>query len=567
LTPSHYAVGFKLLGIDLNPLFGSAKPIRSDEWAALTPMFQIAVRGDFSTIDVISPYHESLRSFWALPIEDWSLAFKPQLWAFWVLPPSFAYSFYFAFLFSAFLSGYTIALRLLGCSLGIASLTAVSLYFSHFVQVWWTSNAPTFAFAPWPLIVFLLPLRPLTKGPLLFLASSIWIFSCVYPPFIISVAFAFGVLIVAQRPDTLKVENVAVAVLAAAATAVGFYGYFGDLIAVMAHTSYPGRRQVSGGDVPWRQLASHLFPFMNTLNFRSLLRNSNECEVAVVATMLPLSLLAFAQWGSLRDFSTRHWRSLCVIGGGLVLMAMWMFVPIPSYAGQLLLWNYVPPSRMLWGFGVLMTACIAFAASHVAFTITLKRALVLSLAVLTVSFTAKVLLHPTQDGFSFPRLLAKSWFDGAAVIPFFAIALLPSARMLSDATTRLRIFSAATLSVVATFGTFNPWQVAHPIFNLPDSSLLQSFRLQAKHNPNGWAVIPGFYGSLLNGAGISAINHTLMAPQISFFRAAFPDLSEAELQATFNRYGHVVPKVGGVLGNPQPDVIVVPAERFHERVR
>ena len=93
LTPSHYAIGLRYLGVeDASPLLLSARPIRSDEWIVLTPLFQTAVRGGFSTINQISPYHESLKGFWALPILDWSLVFKPQLWGFWVLPPAYAYS-------------------------------------------------------------------------------------------------------------------------------------------------------------------------------------------------------------------------------------------------------------------------------------------------------------------------------------------------------------------------------------------------------------------------------------------------------------------------------------------
>ncbi|MDT9096681.1 hypothetical protein RSW32_25495, partial [Escherichia coli] len=81
----------------------------------------------------------------------------------------------------------------LGVNIWIAALGAACLFSSGLVQVWWTSNAPTFAFAPWPLIVFLLPIRPRLKLPLLFWACAVWVFALVYPAFVIPAAFALAV--------------------------------------------------------------------------------------------------------------------------------------------------------------------------------------------------------------------------------------------------------------------------------------------------------------------------------------------------------------------------------------
>ncbi|TGR73327.1 hypothetical protein EN836_34160, partial [Mesorhizobium sp. M1C.F.Ca.ET.193.01.1.1] len=89
--------------------------------------------------------------------------------------------------------------KLFGVKIWVAALGAACLFFSSFVQVWWTSNAPTFAFAPWPLVVFLLPIRPWLKLPLLFWTSAVWVFGLVYPPFMISEAFALAILLLAFR--------------------------------------------------------------------------------------------------------------------------------------------------------------------------------------------------------------------------------------------------------------------------------------------------------------------------------------------------------------------------------
>lgn len=76
-----------------------------------TPYIQIAVNNDFGQFNAHSPYHESLRTFQALPLLDWGLLFKPYHWAFFVLPAANAYSFFFMFMAMAFLSGWALFLR------------------------------------------------------------------------------------------------------------------------------------------------------------------------------------------------------------------------------------------------------------------------------------------------------------------------------------------------------------------------------------------------------------------------------------------------------------------------
>jgi hypothetical protein len=114
-----------------------------------------------------------------------------------------------------------------------------------------------------------------------------------------------------------------------------------------------------------------------------------------------------------------------------------------------------------------------------------------------------------------------------------------------------------------TFGTFNPLQPAQPIFDIPETAFLTKVRNAAEQNPNGWAVVPGMYGALLNGAGISAINHTLTTPQVQFFRKVFPSIPESKIDATFNRYAHIIPSNSVVEPrSPSPDVVLVPVEPF-----
>ncbi len=564
LTPSHYAVGLKILGVDAAPLFGKARPIRSDEWIVMTPFFQIAVLGDFSTTNTISPYHEALKSFYALPILDWSLIFKPQLWGFWVLPPAYAYSLYFATLWVSFLTGYTILLRQLGASLWIAAAGSVALYSSHLVQVWWTTHGPTFDLAPWPLVVLLLPMRPIFKAPLLFWASSVWIFGFVYPPFIIPAGFALGVLLLAFRRDVITTGTIIAGAVAMIGLALVFLSYFGDLIDIMAGTVYPGQRFVGGGGVGEAKVLAHLLPYFTTVKFSPLLGASNECEVAVVSTLLPLTLLFFTQYKSVIAYARSNVLSIMIAGIGLAMMLAWMILPVPAQLGHLLLWSQVQPPRMAWGFGLLLTLSAVAIASRLQFILSWPRFVGFALTLLAAWLASKVgftaIWSQAYDG---PvEALSESWFDWIAIVPFGIAALLAARYTAIRRDPAPVLFASAAITGLVTFGTFNPLQPAHLIFNVPDTPLQQQLRTEVQESPNGWTIVPGMYGALLNGAGIPAINHTLMAPELDFFRRVFPDLPADQFNQTFNRYAHIVPQEGAEPYSPYPDVAVVPIEPF-----
>lgn len=564
LTPSHYAIGLHYLGAeDARPLLLSARPIRSDEWGVLTPLFQTAVRGGFAVFNQISPYHESLKGFWALPILDWSLVFKPQLWGFWVLPPAYAYSFYFAVLWTAFLAGYAILFTQLGVNIWIAALGAVCFFFSAFVQVWWTSNAPTFAFAPWPLIVFLLPIRPWLKLPLLFWASAVWVLGLVYPAFMIPAAFALAVLLFAFRRDAVTLANFAVAIVALAALGAVFVLYFGDLIGTMQDTVYPGQRRMSGGGVEETKLLSHLFPFFTTIQFVPLLTNSNECEIAVVSTLLPMTMLCFINYRSLLHALEENFISFWIAAAGLILMLIWMIIPVPASVGQILLWTQVSPTRMLWGFGLLLTTTLIVLAAKCSFVLSPWRLFVFAGGMIAAWLASKIGFTQvwSQMDMTAWEALRSSWFDWAVVLPFLAAAALVWKYRTLQAFNGQVLFGAAAIAGMITYGTFNPVQRAFPIFDIPDTPFLASVREQAETSPNGWAAMPGWYASLFSGAGIPAINHTLTAPAMDFFRKIYPDMGNEEFDYLFNRYAHI-----SLEDVPAPetraDVLVLPISQF-----
>lgn len=555
LTPSSYAMASQYLGLPpIEPLLGKSRGIRMDEWMVYTPYVQIAVANDFGPTNAYSPYHETLRSFQALPLLDWGLAFKPYHWAFFVLPPANAYSFFFMFMAMAFLCGWGLFLRQLRLPPLAAVLIALTLYFSPYVQVWWTSNAGAFALAPWVAVAWLRidtrVLRILASA----YALAVWLMAIAYPPFIVSSLLAMAVLVLAFRRDALTLPRLVDAVLAGALALAVFLGYFHDAIEVIRNTVYPGQRESMGGGVSWISLLAHVFPNLMTRGFYPLpaFDSSNACEIAVFGSLLPLFTAVLADWTQLGRWARANRLSLALFAAGILPIAGWIFLPVPLIVGKLTGLSMVPPTRALLGFGLLLNIGCAIVLVHAGARLTRGRLLLLA-ALLLAGSLAKFAFGAG----SFARLhnTADAW-------PLLCVGVLALAarRPRLAASPAMLVLAVATLGNLLINGLFNPVQSAQPIFAMDRSAVLQSMQARgARQAADGSLVVEGRYGALLSGIGIPAVNHTLYFPQLAYFRQRFPTMPEETFNHIFNRYHHVM--VSDVLEprSMYDDLVEVPA--------
>jgi hypothetical protein len=550
-------------------VLGEPRVIRSDEYYMVTPYFQIAVRNGFSRYNELSPYREELRAFFALPLLDWSLPFKPQMWAFFAVDPARAYSFYHWFLIAAFVAGYTILLHQLGVEPAFGTLISLLLFFSHFTQAWWTNNGPTFALAPWPLAALLIRSRWYVRLPAVAYASAVWLFSFLYPPFIISAGFALAVLAIAFRPERLRLPVLVSSAVAVWLALVLVWVYFGENIQLMRDTVFPGQRNENGGGVSQLMFLAHLFPYLTTLDFEPLIPDWNACEVSVVSSFFPLAFLIFVDHRALFHWVRTHPWPVFVCGVGFMMMAAWMLLPIPAEVGRLLLWHIVPGKRMLWGIGLVLTLGLGVVSSGVPWRLTGSRCLVFTGAVLSAWLASKIVLveswYPISGVLAFSAL-SRAQDDWVVLVPLAVIMVASNIRPLAilgkTGNARGAIVAALVITAAGTFGRFNPIQSARPIFKTPETPLLTAMRDMSAAHPKGWAALEGGHGAIFNGLGIRTINHALLVPQREFFRPFFPDLPPDEFNFFFNRYGHIGLKMTDKVELHRADNIVLPIQHF-----
>jgi hypothetical protein len=558
-SPSSYGIALHQMGApaDQGPLVGVSREIRSDEWAVWTPYVQIAVNNGFERYDANSPYNEDLRNFNALPLKDWALVFKPQYWAFFLLDPAHAFSIYHVFFMALCLLGYHRLVRKLGIGDGLAACLSLTLFFSGFVQFTWTTMGPSIAAFPWFVLCFLSrdgPLEnPWIRAGALYYLGTFWLLSYFYPPIILSLGFAAVVLVSALRRDVLSVRSLALAAVAAGAAAATAYLYLAEPLQVMTSTIYPGQRHSDGGSGdPWIWLSTVL-PHIVTRNFDSLIVH-NLVETGAVGSYWPLLLLTFTDWrAGLRPGPFGLGWAVAVLAAGLGLMSAWMLLPIPSAVGGVLLWDRVFPPRMIMAIGLLVLVLAAVLTERVSWRVSPLRLAVFA-ATIVAAWCASKLTHGIRP-----------W---SGLFDVMILLTLPAGLALHSLVPRLRLETALAGAAVAAnvlvFGQFNPIQSAKPIFDRPRTAVTQEFdRLAAAHE-KGWLVetLPVFTGSVLAGWGYRSIAHTLIAPQLAFFRPLFPDMPEDRFIEVFNRYAHIIPQDVPEPFSPYPDQILLPRRAF-----
>jgi hypothetical protein len=556
-APSSYATFLKQLDAsDSKPILGTARPTRTDEWALMTPLFQASVRNHFERYNKTSFYNEDLRNFYALPLRDWALIFRPQLWLFFMTPPATAYAFYWAFLFTVFLIGYDFLFRELGFSPLVAAAAALTLYFSGYSQFWWTTVGPLLGGLAWIAYLVLRPMRPLWKCIALTYTITWWALSHFYVPFLLELALTTLIVLVAFRPTALKSVALPIALIASAAIV---YAYYRDIIPVMLATIYPGHRIAKPGLIHPASWISQFYPFVhfNLVDFEPLIAGNyrvqedptlwwNIYETSATGSFLPVLALCFLRYSAL-DRKLR--RTLTVLLAAFLTMTIWEITPAPAILGRIFLWDRVFAQRLLFSSGLLLTFAGLVVWRRHLLSITPRRvALFIAAGPLAAVVLKRQIFHPDA-------LMPDVWICSLLAATALATLVLPK-----EVRANALLLAVAAVNAYV-FARFNPIQPARPIFNIPETEIIRDLRAAAEEN-GGVLVESHYLAATLNGLGFRSVSHTLMSPQLKLFREYFPTVPDDEFNSIFNRFAHV-----HAVDDPWPSArgsqeIRVPSEPF-----
>lgn len=531
-SPSSYGYVLEhILKVEDTKTIGKSRPIRSDEWAVVTPLTQATVNNYFERFNQTSLYQEDLRINYGLPIHDWGFIFKPTMWLYGIVNPAYAYSAHWFALTILFIVGYALLFQWLGVGVALSLTLSLGLFFTGFVQFWWNEKAPLFALFPWVLWPFSRGWPFFFKTIVFYWVATCWFLINLYPPIQVSLAFVGMVLLYGKEKQLFGFNRqlglLLLGTIASAATA-GLYLW--DYLQLTSQTLYPGNRHVSGGAVTWDFFVSWFFPAINfTKNYESLI-GRNICEIGTVGSYYFLLGLAFLNYKNIpfiwADSTKKHLILSLLIG--LILMSLWLFVPLPSWFGMPLLWDNVQPERMQYAYGVLLFSFFCIVLHHVGLVCSWPRFIGL-------------LLFCSLGYFFYPSSIQAGFFHGVSLIALVVAVIglwLISKKYAGSL--HLGIATLACVSGGFIFIQFNPLQSAWPIFNLGPNEATKKFDAMVSYNQGVLAVI-GLPGAIGNGLGYKSLGHVTAVPQMKFWRDIFPELSEDQLNQVFNRYAHILP--------------------------
>ncbi|MBB6579666.1 hypothetical protein HNP33_003782 [Comamonas odontotermitis] len=549
-SPSSYAYFLKdHLGYEeIKPDFGQARPVRSDEWAVVTPMTQATVRNHFERYNKTSLYQEDLRINYGLPIADWGIIFKPTMWLYGLVNPAYAYSFHWFAIFSLFIGGYAFLFTKFGATNKIALLLSFGLYFTGFSQFWWNEKGPLIALFPWVIIPFFLKIKPIWQLSLFYYFAVSWLLTNLYPPVQISLAFVGFIVLLLLQPKLFKLPTfvylLIFAGLAAGTAALYLYDYLKETSA----TVYPGGRHFSGGNVPSRFWLSWLFPGINfSWSYKDLI-GMNMSEVGAVGMYYYISVLCLLNYKNFHTLWLEKENQKIFVGLTIAffMQCAWMFLPVPANVGMILLWDNVQPLRMQFASGVILTFLVFYTANIVGIVFSWHRLLLL-------------LIIATAGWGFFKYTIAPTRWEDLVFLPIIGLAYLAARNKPHRAHSAIII--ASVIFGTLFFGRFNPLQSAWPIFNLEDNHVVKYLRNEEKVNDN-LLVVTDLPGATANGFGFRSLSHVTPVPHMDFWKKSFPETSADELNYIFNRYSHINPYPSLRPSLRQADSLEVPINRF-----
>jgi hypothetical protein len=286
------------------------------------------------------------------------MLFRPQFWAFFLLPRDYAFAMYWQWKMLLLLGGTFAAFRLLTGSGTLAIFGSLWFFISAYTQ--WAYSWPSLLPESIGLacLIFVAAANLVEAGTMrrAVLWGSAFVLVCVdfalcaYPPFQIPLAYAsigmFAAWMTARGrwPQWPEAGRVLTALAAVAAIMVGFYWEIREVVQIVKQTVYPGNRTFAGGGVPWTVLAS---------GFADLLKSESD----VPRTFLNICEGSGYLWfGPLTVLFRRPAKAAAVLLGFFALLLAWMVLPIPAAFGKPLLLDMVQGVRVTPALGLVNIA-------------------------------------------------------------------------------------------------------------------------------------------------------------------------------------------------------------------
>ncbi len=537
-------------------LFGSPRSIRSDEWIVHTPFVISQVENGFPRFGDVGVGSHDMSILSDTPVLDWTSAFHPNLWGYFILPINNAHAFDWWSVAAILLIGtYAFLLVLVG-SVKWAALGAIFLYGSPFFHWWYTSSV--FTCIGWMALAstcLILAMKATGRRRIILAILGGYFLVCfalvIYPPWQIAAAIAVsaitaGVLWSLWRERSVSLRTMfttaSIMGIAAIVPLLAFYVTRRPAFQAIAQTVYPGERVIAGGELPWTQMFSGWFG-MNYVTNGSGIRGMlfpNESEASSFLFLgLGLLVVLPLSWRFLVPLGDRLRAVVIATVAVMMLFLTQVLVGLPSIVAKVTLLSAVPERRTLVGLGFASMVLVVVVGSSMERLEVPRYARLFSGVALAVVMGVGVL--GLADAFQSVNAPVGARLTVLAVI----LAIVPSVMYFwkpKVAVTILAVFGlVASLSV-------NP--LIHGLSQTRHSAFVDEVRtLSAADGGEGaWIGETYWLASLLTTAGVRNLSGVNLYPNVPAWEILDPS---RQYEEAWNRYAQAVWSFDPALRAPQ----------------
>jgi hypothetical protein len=354
---------------------GQTRPIRSDEWLALSPLKIGRVRAGFPDERTYGMGTLELSHSWRPQLPSRSLGaalFSPFNLPLVVLPLDYGFALSWWLPFFTCLLGLYAWFRAMRIEPGVALVGAL-LATTAPAMVWWTavgsSLAQIFTAAAVPSALVIAGARIYGRRPRLALLAALaaglaaaslpWFYTPWVIPtalFVAGVTFLWGLSESEHRRAFLVVVSMALGIFVM--EELVYLLHERSYYEALASTVYPGARRFTGGGMKVGLLFSSLFPFTLASDRGVQLVGTNLSEVSMGWTVAAPAAIAVAFLG--RKALNRGERIL-MLGAVLLMIVLgsWCLIPWPGLFASLTFFDRISPARLAPLLGFFGVVCLA----------------------------------------------------------------------------------------------------------------------------------------------------------------------------------------------------------------
>lgn len=528
---------------DSDLLAGKPRSVRSDEWLVMTQMVAGQEKANYPIVNKNIGDGENMNLILDVPSHDWSQVLRPQNHAFSILPfeNAFAYRWWFSAVV-LLLSVYFLALHFLPKRRLLASLIALSLYFSAFVQWWYISaTLGSLGYATLLMLLFVKFLhakhtwQKITLSAIMSYAALCFMI-VLYPPFqvaclLVTLAFVIGYTLYSQKHLLVFLKKSSLYLIPAllvVLSVTGLYLYQNrSTVSTLQNTSYPGKRVVGSGGHSVSQFFSgplafqHLFQ-SKSIHYKEAANQSESSSFLFVGLFLFPALVGLLAIDKKSNIRSTKALSLS-LGVCSLLFLGWLFVPGLDILGHLTKLDIVPPVRLVIGFGLLNTLVLIvflFTYAKSRYTFRALHVILYSVFFLVMQIAVNLYIHHTSPE-----------FVGATKAILLALPIPIALYFI------LRKQFVAGVAIYALFTIISGAPV-NPLYHgldiLTQNPLVKEIE-KYPHNGSRWIVEDGDLENIAITAGYPSMSGVFFYPQNNLWKS----VDEKVPAAFYNRFAHV----------------------------